>query len=56
MEPMAPHISQIGVVALGWLAELFSQSELHAVEGASHWPQWERPEIVAKMLFEFLAK
>jgi haloalkane dehalogenase len=27
------------------LASLFRHSDLHIVEGASHWPQWDQPEI-----------
>jgi len=32
------------------LASLFSHAELHVVEGASHWPQADQPETVARIL------
>jgi haloalkane dehalogenase len=32
------------------LAGLFRHAELHLVQGASHWPQWDQPELVARLL------
>ena len=32
------------------LAGLFPRAELHLVEGASHWPQWDQPDAVAGLV------
>lgn len=32
------------------LAGLFKQTEFHLVEGASHWPQWDKPDAVAGLV------
>ena len=32
------------------LAGLFPQADLHSVENASHWPQWDQPEKVAQLI------
>jgi pimeloyl-ACP methyl ester carboxylesterase len=32
------------------LAGLFRKAELHLVEGASHWPQWDQPEVVSELI------
>jgi haloalkane dehalogenase len=32
------------------LAGLFRHADLHLVQGASHWPQWDQPEPVARLL------
>ena len=32
------------------LASLFATDGLHLVEGASHWPQWDRPKAVAELI------
>jgi haloalkane dehalogenase len=32
------------------LAGLFRHAEVHLVQGASHWPQWDAPELVARLL------
>jgi pimeloyl-ACP methyl ester carboxylesterase len=32
------------------LAGLFQKAELHTVEGASHWPQWDQPEVVSQLI------
>src|SRR5215218_3709241 len=32
------------------LAGLFPRAEVRIVEGASHWPQWDQPEFVARLL------
>ncbi len=34
------------------LAGLFRHADLHLVEDASHWPQWDRPETVAQLIKE----
>jgi pimeloyl-ACP methyl ester carboxylesterase len=34
------------------LAGLFTHADLRLVEGASHWPQWDQPEIVAHFMGE----
>ena len=38
------------------LAGLFRQAELHLVGGASHWPQWDKPEVVAGLISKALAR
>jgi pimeloyl-ACP methyl ester carboxylesterase len=37
------------------LAGLFGDAELHLVEDASHWPQWDQPERVARLIDEALS-
>jgi pimeloyl-ACP methyl ester carboxylesterase len=32
------------------LAGLFPHADLHLVDNASHWPQWDQPEIVARLI------
>jgi haloalkane dehalogenase len=32
------------------LTGLFRRADLHLVEGASHWPQWDQPELVARLI------
>jgi haloalkane dehalogenase len=32
------------------LATLFPHAQLHLVEDASHWPQWDQPEVVAGII------
>jgi haloalkane dehalogenase len=32
------------------LAGLFRHADLHLVQGASHWPQWDQPAAVARLL------
>jgi haloalkane dehalogenase len=32
------------------LAGLFRHADLHLVDDASHWPQWDQPELVAQLL------
>jgi pimeloyl-ACP methyl ester carboxylesterase len=32
------------------LAGLFKRADLHLVDGASHWPQWDKPEVVAELI------
>jgi pimeloyl-ACP methyl ester carboxylesterase len=32
------------------LAGLFPHADLHLVDNASHWPQWDQPEIVAQLI------
>jgi len=32
------------------LAGLFPRADLHLVDNASHWPQWDQPEIVARLI------
>ena len=32
------------------LAELFTDSTLNLVDGASHWPQWDQPELLADLI------
>jgi len=33
-----------------FLAGQFQHSELHLIEGASHWPQWDKPKVVAELI------
>jgi pimeloyl-ACP methyl ester carboxylesterase len=32
------------------LATLFPKADLHLVDGASHWPQWDQPQVVAELI------
>ena len=32
------------------LATLFPKAGLHLVDGASHWPQWDQPQVVAELI------
>ena len=32
------------------LASLFPKAGLHLVDGASHWPQWDQPDVVAELI------
>jgi 2-hydroxy-6-oxonona-2,4-dienedioate hydrolase len=32
------------------LASLFPRADTHLVDGASHWPQWDRPKVVAGLI------
>jgi pimeloyl-ACP methyl ester carboxylesterase len=32
------------------LASLFPRADLHLVDGASHWPQWDAPEAVSGLI------
>jgi haloalkane dehalogenase len=32
------------------LAGLFRHADLHLVQSASHWPQWDQPAAVARLL------
>jgi 2-hydroxy-6-oxonona-2,4-dienedioate hydrolase len=34
------------------LATRFSEPDLHFVDDATHWPQWDQPEEVARHLHE----
>jgi pimeloyl-ACP methyl ester carboxylesterase len=36
------------------LAALFSHAELRLVDGASHWPQWDKPDVVARLIYQQL--
>jgi NAD(P)-dependent dehydrogenase (short-subunit alcohol dehydrogenase family) len=37
------------------LAGLFRHADLHLVRGASHWPQWDQPELVARLIIQAAA-
>jgi haloalkane dehalogenase len=37
------------------VSSLFKTSSLHLLDGASHWPQWDRPEVVAELIRQSLA-
>jgi pimeloyl-ACP methyl ester carboxylesterase len=37
------------------LAGLFRHADLHLVQGASHWPQWDQPELVARLIIQAAA-
>jgi pimeloyl-ACP methyl ester carboxylesterase len=32
------------------LTALFSKAELHLVQAASHWPQWDQPQVVSRWI------
>jgi haloalkane dehalogenase len=34
----------------GEIAGLFKDPDFHLVQGASHWPQYDQPEVVARLL------
>ena len=34
------------------LADLFRHAAVHLVDGASHWPQWDQPGEVAKLIMQ----
>ena len=34
------------------LAGLFTHADLHLVDGASHWPQWDKPDVVAQLIHQ----
>ena len=38
------------------LAALLQSSATHPIPGASHWPQWDEPEAVAKIITEAIAR
>jgi haloalkane dehalogenase len=38
------------------LAGLFPDAELHLVEGAAHWPQWDQSKTVAKLIGKAIAR
>ena len=37
------------------ISGLFKHAELHLVEQASHWPQWDRPDVVADLIKRSIA-
>ena len=37
------------------IARLFENAQLHLLDGASHWPQWDRPELVADLIKQSIA-
>jgi haloalkane dehalogenase len=37
------------------ISELFKTSELQVVDQASHWPQWDRPDVVADLIKRSIA-
>jgi len=32
------------------LARLFTSADVHLIDNASHWPQWDRPDTVAALI------
>jgi haloalkane dehalogenase len=38
------------------LAGLFPHADLHPVDDASHWPQWDQPAIVARLINQAASK
>jgi pimeloyl-ACP methyl ester carboxylesterase len=38
------------------LASLFRQAEVHLIDRASHWPQWDQPEVVAGLIHGVLPR
>ena len=38
------------------LAGLFPHADLHLVDDASHWPQWDQPAIVARLIKQAASK
>ena len=37
------------------ISSLFTNSELHLIDQASHWPQWDRPDVVADLIKRSIA-
>ena len=37
------------------ISSLFKNPELHLLEQASHWPQWDRPDAVADLIKKSIA-
>jgi pimeloyl-ACP methyl ester carboxylesterase len=60
---LVPLLAPRRVIALDWhgygrsdpLAGLFRHADLHLVQGASHWPQWDQPELVARLITQAAA-
>jgi haloalkane dehalogenase len=44
------HDTYLGPDLAHHLAEHFTRSDIRAVPDASHWPQWDQPEVVARYL------
>ncbi len=40
----------LSAVLAGRLSSLFSNSSVHLADGSSHWPQWDQPEVVARLI------
>jgi pimeloyl-ACP methyl ester carboxylesterase len=38
------------------IASLFRRAKIHFVDDASHWPQWDRPGTVARVIHASLAE
>jgi haloalkane dehalogenase len=37
------------------IGRLFENAQLHLLDGASHWPQWDRPDVVADLIKRSIA-
>jgi pimeloyl-ACP methyl ester carboxylesterase len=37
------------------ISGLFGKSDLHLVDQASHWPQWDQPDVVADLIKQSIA-
>jgi pimeloyl-ACP methyl ester carboxylesterase len=37
------------------ICRLFENAQLHLLDGASHWPQWDRPDVVADLIKQSIA-
>ena len=37
------------------IGRLFENAQLHLLDRASHWPQWDRPELVADLIKQSIA-
>jgi haloalkane dehalogenase len=42
--------SYLGVKVAQRLAQLLGTADVHVIDGASHWPQWEEPDAVASIV------
>ena len=44
------------VAVRAWTSALFPHADLHLVDNASHWPQWDQPAIVARLVKQAASK
>jgi haloalkane dehalogenase len=45
-----PRDEYLSPVLAAHLSGLFNNSTVHLADGASHWPQWDQPEVVARLI------
>ena len=42
----------LNVTVAAHLAAQFPHASLHLIDNASHWPQWDQPEVTAKIILD----